>query len=57
MKPYIGMLGRSSYDVFPNGDFLMLAAARFDSAARSVPLVVRTNWAASLGDRLGSHRQ
>jgi serine/threonine-protein kinase len=57
MKPYIGMLGRSSYDVFPNGDFLILAAARFDSAARSVPLVVRTNWAASLGDRLGSHRQ
>ena len=49
MRQYMTMLGRPSYDVFPNGDFLMLAMQSDSAASRSAPLVVRTNWTSSLG--------
>jgi len=39
--------GRASYDVFPNGDFLMLALAGETLKTRP-PLVVRLNWASAL---------
>ncbi|HSQ30757.1 MAG TPA: hypothetical protein VLN49_12955, partial [Gemmatimonadaceae bacterium] len=51
LRQYMTILGRSSYDVFPNGDFLLLAVQ--SDSARSVPLVVRTNWASLLGERRG----
>jgi hypothetical protein len=44
-------VGRPSYDVFPNGDFLLLATQSDSTASGSAPLVVRTNWASALGDR------
>ncbi|HTJ24415.1 MAG TPA: protein kinase [Gemmatimonadaceae bacterium] len=53
MRQYMTMLGRPSYDVFPNGDFLLLAMQSDSTTSRSVPLVVRTNWASSLGERGG----
>jgi Tol biopolymer transport system component len=50
MRQYMAILGRSSYDVFPNGDFLLLATQADSAAVRSTPLVVRTNWASALGE-------
>ena len=50
LRQYMTMLGRSSYDVFPNGDFLMLATQSDSTTSRSAPLAVRTNWASSLGE-------
>ena len=50
LRQYMTMLGRSSYDVFPNGDFLLLAMQSDSTASRSAPLVVRTNWPSSLGE-------
>ena len=50
LRLYMSMVGRSSYDVFPNGDFLLLAMQSDSTASRSAPLVVRTNWASSLGE-------
>ena len=41
---------RTWYDVFPNGDFLMLAE-RADTTKVHMPLVVRLNWASSLERR------
>jgi serine/threonine-protein kinase len=38
---------RTTYDVFPNGDFLMLAQQR-DTTKLRAPLVVRLNWAPAL---------
>jgi hypothetical protein len=49
MKDYMSVFGRSSFDVFANGDFLLLTTQSDSAAARSVPLVVRTNWASALG--------
>jgi serine/threonine-protein kinase len=56
LRNYMTVIGRSSYDVFPNGDFLMLARQSDSAAVHSTPLVVRTNWASSLGDRPGSQK-
>ena len=47
---YLAILGRPSYDVFPNGDFLLLATQTDSAAVLSTPLVVRTNWVSSLGE-------
>jgi serine/threonine-protein kinase len=41
---------RTVYDVFPNGDFLMLAT-RVDTGKVRTPLVVRLNWPSALGER------
>ena len=49
MKDYMSTLGRPSYDVFPNGDFLLLATQSDSVTRRTPPLVVRTNWASALG--------
>ena len=38
---------RTTYDVFPNGDFLMLALAS-EAVRTHTPLVVRLNWASAL---------
>jgi Tol biopolymer transport system component len=51
MREFMSILGRPSYDVFPNGDFLLLATQSDSTASGSAPLVVRTNWASALGDR------
>jgi hypothetical protein len=51
MRQYMAKLGRSWYDVFPNGDFLLLAMQSDSATVRSTPLVVRTNWASALGER------
>jgi hypothetical protein len=51
MREYLSMASRSSYDVFPNGDFLMLGLQTDSNAVRSTPLVVRTNWTSSLVER------
>jgi serine/threonine-protein kinase len=50
LRQYMTMLGRSSYDVFPNGDFLLLATQSDSATVRSTPLVVRTNWASAFGE-------
>jgi Tol biopolymer transport system component len=50
-KQYLTLFGRSSYDVFPNGDFLMLATQSDSVRMRSTTLVVRTNFASSFGER------
>jgi hypothetical protein len=50
LTQYLATLGRPSYDVFPNGDFLLLATQTDSAAVLSTPLVVRTNWASSLGE-------
>ena len=50
-RQYLTLFGRSSYDVFPNGDFLMLATQSDSTRMRSTSLVVRTNATASLGER------
>jgi eukaryotic-like serine/threonine-protein kinase len=42
-EDYSGPPNRQLYDVFPNGDFLMLAA-RTDTGRVRPPLVVRMNW-------------
>ena len=54
MRQYMTMLGRPSYDVFPNGDFLLLAMQSDSTAPRSVPLVVRTNWPSALAEPMGN---
>jgi serine/threonine-protein kinase len=51
LSPYLTILGRPCYDVFPNGEFLMLATRPDSTAARSTPLVVLTNWISPLGGR------
>jgi Tol biopolymer transport system component len=48
MKDYMSTLGRPSYDVFPNGDFLLLGTQSDSTARRTPPLVVRTNWTSAL---------
>jgi serine/threonine-protein kinase len=48
MKDYMSVFGRPSYDVFANGDFLLLTAQSDSATVRPVPLVVRTNWASGL---------
>jgi len=50
MKQYISLVGRSSYDVFPNGEFVMLATQEADSTLSRPPLVVRTNFPSALGE-------
>jgi eukaryotic-like serine/threonine-protein kinase len=42
---------RTTYDVFPNGDFLMLAEQGDTTKLSRAPLVVRLNWASALQDR------
>ena len=48
MKDYMNTLGRPSYDVFPNGEFLLLATQSDSATRRTPPLVVRTNWPSAL---------
>jgi hypothetical protein len=50
MKQYISLVGRSSYDVFPNGEFVMLATQEADSTMSRPPLVVRTNFLSAIGE-------
>jgi len=41
---------RSTYDVFPNGEFV-LTDTHVDTSKAHKPLVVRLNWAAALAER------
>jgi hypothetical protein len=50
MKQYISLVGRSSYDAFPNGEFVMLATQEADSTMSRPPLVVRTNFLSAIGE-------
>src|SRR5262249_33604972 len=43
LEGYLTSPTRTVYDVFPNGDFLMLAT-RVDTGRVHTPLVVRLNW-------------
>ena len=51
MREYMSLLGRPSYDVFANGDFLLLATQSDSTVLRTPPLVVRINWASGFGER------
>ena len=51
MREYMSLLGRPSYDVFANGDFLLLATQSDSTVLRTPPLVVRINWASGFSER------
>ena len=47
LKRYYQYASRSVYDVFPNGDFMMLGYL-VDSVPARMPMIMRLNWAAGI---------